>query len=224
LFSKGRRSNSSLIFTQTMESIKSLSDVPTLPVLYLAKRLSSPNLAYHGHNPSYNEKIALVRCDITTLKVDSIVNAANESLLGGGGVDGAIHRAAGPRLFRECEALNGCDTGSAKMTEGYRLPAKKVIHAVGPIYWKEKPTGRHEPLLRGCYRTSLQLAERAGLKSIAFSALSTGVYGYPSDLAAAHAISEVRNFFDEGHGQGIERVVFCNFMEKDERAYLDTLP
>lgn len=104
------------------------------------------------------------------------------------------------------------------------MPAKKVIHAVGPIYFREKPRGRHEILLRGCYRRSLELCEENGLKSVAFSALSTGVYGYPSEEAAMHAISEVRDFFDEGHGSGIERVVFCNFMEKDEKAYVRTLP
>lgn len=207
-----------------MDPIRSLSDIPTLPVLYLAKRIPAPETAYKEHNATYNDKIALIRYDITKLAVDSIVNAANESLLGGGGVDGAIHRAAGPKLYDECETLDGCETGSAKITRGYKLPAKKVIHAVGPIYFREKPRGRHEILLRGCYRRSLELCEENGLKSVAFSALSTGVYGYPSEEAAMHAISEVRDFFDEGHGSGIERVVFCNFMEKDEKAYVRTLP
>jgi O-acetyl-ADP-ribose deacetylase len=208
-----------------MDSIKTVADIPNLQVLYLAKRLKPPTTpALHPPNRSFNEKIAIIRYDITKLEVDGIVNAANESLLGGGGVDGAIHRAAGPRLFDECEGLGGCRTGHAKITDGYSLPAKKVIHAVGPIYWKEKPRGMHEELLRGCYRQSLVLAEQAGLSTIAFSALSTGVYGYPSEEAAEHAISEVRTFFDEGRGAGIERVVFCNFMEKDERAYIRTLP
>jgi O-acetyl-ADP-ribose deacetylase (regulator of RNase III) len=172
----------------------------------------------------YNAKIGLIRYDITKLEIDSIVNAANNSLLGGGGVDGAIHRAAGARLLDECEQLNGCDTGSAKITNAYRLPCRKVIHAVGPVYYREKRQNRHEVLLRGCYRRSLELAEENGLKSIAFSALSTGVYGYPSDEAAEAALSEVRNFFEEGKGQGIDRVVFCNFMPKDEDAYHEILP
>jgi O-acetyl-ADP-ribose deacetylase (regulator of RNase III) len=206
-----------------MDPIKPLADIPSLPVLYLAKRLHAPTTPAAPRrppNPIFNEKIAVIRYDITKLGVDAIVNAANESLLGGGGVDGAIHRAAGPRLLNECETLGG----DAKMTDAYRLPARKVIHAVGPVYWRERPRGRHEELLRGCYRRSLLLAEQEGLSSVAFSAISTGVYGYPSDEAAEHAISEVRAFFDEGRGTGIQKVVFCNFMEKDERAYMRTLP
>src|ERR1700749_1033317 len=117
-------------------------------------------------------RVSLLEGDITKVQVDAIVNAANESLLGGGGVDGAIHRAAGPRLLDEREALGGCRTGDAKMTGAYRLPAKKVIHAVGTVYWRERPRGRHEDLLRGCYRRSLVLAEQEGLSSVAFSAIS----------------------------------------------------
>jgi O-acetyl-ADP-ribose deacetylase (regulator of RNase III) len=206
----------------------SLSEIPTLSLLYKLNRIPAANddaetASEYPANASYNDKISVIRQDITTLEVDSIVNAANNSLLGGGGVDGAIHRAAGPGLYDECELLDGCETGSAKITEGYELPAKKVIHAVGPIYWKTKKEGKHTTLLSGCYRTSLELAEESGLKSIAFSALSTGVYGYPSGEASEVALETVRKFLDEGKGADMERIIFCNFMQKDEDAYFENI-
>jgi O-acetyl-ADP-ribose deacetylase (regulator of RNase III) len=144
-----------------------------------------------------------------------------------GGADAreqAIHRAAGPDLLRECRTLDGCDTGSAKITSAYDLPCKKVIHAVGPVYYTTKRQGLHETLLRGCYRRSLELAEENEMSSIAFSALSTGVYGYPSMEAAEAAISEVRNFLDAGLATSLQKIVFCNFLAKDEHAYHDLLP
>ncbi|KAK0658393.1 O-acetyl-ADP-ribose deacetylase MACROD1 [Lasiodiplodia hormozganensis] len=203
-----------------------LADIPTLAALYASKKLAAPlpAAAAAPPNASHNARIALIRTDITTLGVDAIVNAANESLLGGGGVDGAIHRAAGPELLDECAMLDGCDTGSAKITKGYRLPAKHVIHAVGPVYAREKMRGRHEHLLRGCYRRSLDLAKQNGCKSVAFSALSTGIYGYPSGEAAEAATSEVRAWLDEQEGDVLDMIVFCNFLEKDEDAYLRVLP
>jgi len=172
---------------------------------------------------SLNNRIGLIRGDITKLEVDAIVNAANNSLLGGGGVDGAIHKAAGRELLKECQALNGCKTGSAKITGAYELPCQKVIHAVGPVYdsWEKKGSAR---LLAGCYTKSLQLAVQNECKSIAFSALSTGIYGYPSHAAAPVAIEAVKNFLEGADGDKMERVIFCTFVEKDVQAYDEWLP
>ena len=152
--------------------------------------------------------LEIVVADITTLDVDAIVNAANRSLLGGGGVDGAIHRAAGPELLAECETLGGCDTGDAKITRGYRLKARHVIHAVGPVW--SGGGQNEEALLASCYRTALDLTTSNRLTSIAFPAISTGIYHFPADLAARIAVGTVTAEI-AAHPRGITRVIFCCF-------------
>lgn len=160
-------------------------------------------------------KINAVCCDITTLTTDAIVNAANTTLLGGGGVDGAIHRAAGPELLQECRQLNGCRTGDAKITKGYRLKARHVIHTVGPVW---HGGNSHEPmLLASCYRRSLELAVEHGLTSIAFPGISTGVYGYPQEAAAEIAINTVRAFINSN--SSLKEVIFCCFSESALHLY-----
>ncbi|KAF2859808.1 A1pp-domain-containing protein [Piedraia hortae CBS 480.64] len=208
-----------------MPSTIPLSSLPTLTQLYKAKTLaptSSGNLL-RGATSAFNDKISLYRGDITALETDAIVNAANEKLLGGGGVDGAIHAAAGPELVEECRALNGCNTGDAKITDAYKLPCKKVIHTVGPVYHYESNPAK---LLSSCYTKSLDLADQNGCKSIAFSAISTGVYGYPGTDAAEKATEAVRNWLerDEERAAHMEKIVFCLFREKDERCYHQIIP
>jgi len=160
----------------------------------------------------------IVVADITTLEVGAIVNAANRSLLGGGGVDGAIHRAAGPGLLAECETLGGCETGSAKITHGHRLKARHVIHAVGPV-WQGGSAGE-EALLAGCYRTALDLAAAHSLSSIAYPAISTGIYRFPADLAARIAIGTVASEI-AARPRSITRVVFCCFAPESAEHHKD---
>jgi O-acetyl-ADP-ribose deacetylase (regulator of RNase III) len=162
-------------------------------------------------------RLDVVVGDITTLAVDAIVNAANRSLLGGGGVDGAIHRAAGKGLREECEALGGCDTGQAKITKGYRLPAKHVIHAVGPVWRGGKAD--EEALLASCYRRALEIARDHGLASIAFPAISTGVYAFPADRAALIAVGTVVSEV-AADARSLERVVFCCFSEQSAQYHV----
>ncbi|KAI9830595.1 MAG: hypothetical protein M1826_004621 [Phylliscum demangeonii] len=232
-------------------SLISLGDIPTVTQLYRLGQLSAssaravtlpppgpsatatapaPAPASDPANAQLNDTISLLQADITTMAVGAIVNAANSALSGGGGVDGAIHAAAGPGLLRDCRALGRCAPGSAKITNAYgRLPCQKVIHAVGPVYALAEggPAGAAR-LLRGCYRRSLELAVEHGLSSVAFSSISTGVYGYPAAEAARIALAEVRRFLEQDlapeQRQGLRRVVFCTFSQRDTDVYRRWIP
>ena len=164
-------------------------------------------------------RIEIVEGDITRQKVDAIVNAANSSLLGGGGVDGAIHRAAGPQLLEECRTLGGCPTGEAKITKGYNLPAKWVIHTVGPVW--SGGGSNEDALLANCYRNSLRLAAEHGIKTVAFPSISTGAYRFPLDRATRIAIKEAMNFMERE--PAIEKVVFVCFGKHAHNIYKKTL-
>lgn len=164
-------------------------------------------------------RIEVTQGDITRLAVDAIVNAANSSLLGGGGVDGAIHRAAGPGLLEECRKLNGCPTGQAKITGGYHLPAKHVIHTVGPVWHGGRQN--EDELLADCYRNSLQLAVENSLKTVAFPAISTGVYSFPLERATRIAVREVQDFLRQN--DSVEKVLFVTFGDEANRTYQKVL-
>jgi O-acetyl-ADP-ribose deacetylase len=161
------------------------------------------------------KRVELIKGDITSLDVDAIVNAANNSLLGGGGVDGAIHDAAGPDLLAECEKLNGCETGQSKITNGYRLKAKHIIHTVGPV-WHGGYRDEHS-LLASCYQTSLSIAKEKKIRSIAFPGISTGVYGFPKDLAALIAVNETKRFLNKNSYP--EKVIFVTYGDDSYETY-----
>ncbi|EFX04767.1 lrp16 family protein [Grosmannia clavigera kw1407] len=206
-------------------SIKAAS-LPTLSSLYKTGQMAASatdSLAAYTASNLLNDKISLWKGDITKLEVDAIVNAANRGLMGGGGVDGAIHRAAGSSLLEECIKLRGCETGKAKITSAYRLPSKKVIHTVGPVYHDQSQRDSRA-LLSSCYRSSLELAVKEGCSSIAFCAISTGIYGYPSRDAATTATTTVREYLTGPNGHKIGRVVFVVFEVKDVHSYESCLP
>jgi O-acetyl-ADP-ribose deacetylase (regulator of RNase III) len=167
-----------------------------------------------------SERLELIKGDITTLKVDAIVNAANRTLLGGGGVDGAIHKAAGPLLLEECIKLNGCEVGNAKLTKGYKLKAKYIIHTVGPV-WHGGRNNESE-FLAECYRNSLKLAMENGIRTVAFPGISTGVYGFPKDQAAVIAVSETSKILK--NNKLPEKVIFVTFDEESFQIYKKLLP
>ncbi|KAK4053688.1 hypothetical protein OIV83_001344 [Microbotryomycetes sp. JL201] len=204
-----------------MPSILAPSELNTLADLYESGKLQQAPEKYYTPNEDHNGKVSLWQGDITKLAVDAILNAANKSLLGGGGVDGAIHRAAGPDLKKECQTLNGAETGQVKMTKGYNLPAKYVLHAVGPVY-SGKKAGENEKMLRSCYSGALELVREAGLRSVALCSISTGVYGYPKDEATPIALDEVRAFLDK-HGRDVDHVIFCVFSAEDVEIYEEHL-
>jgi len=208
--------NLTLLYKLGKLRVAPASEVEFPPTLLGPKSIPTPS-------KSLNDRVGVIRGDITTLAVEAIVNAANNSLLGGGGVDGAIHRAAGRKLYEECRALNGCHTGSAKVTGAYNLPCERVIHAVGPIYDADDHEGSEKDLV-GCYTKSLDLAVAHGCETVAFSAISTGIYGYPSRLAAPAALSAIRKFLEEDTENKIKKVVIVTFEKKDVDAYNDTLP
>ncbi|PTB67598.1 A1pp-domain-containing protein [Trichoderma citrinoviride] len=210
-------------------TVRTIADVPPIGDLYRAGRLplpsdSSSSSPFHKPSQDINRRVSLLRTDITALAVDAIVNAAKNSLRGGGGVDGAIHAAAGPGLVRECIARypDGCETGDAVITAGHGLPARNVIHTVGPVY---RGQAASEPLLRSCYQACLRVAVDNGCATVAFSGISTGVYGYPSDKAAHVACGVVRDFLERQDAEGkIQRVIFVTFLDKDVNAYNSILP
>ncbi|EPQ52877.1 A1pp-domain-containing protein [Gloeophyllum trabeum ATCC 11539] len=202
-----------------------LSQIKTVRDLFrtAALRPASAEKLRYPPKASLLDRVSLYQGDITQLEVDAIVNAANKSLLGGGGVDGAIHDAAGPELLEECRTLNGCETGDAKITKGYNLPSRHVIHTIGPVYSRSNLEKKAEQLA-SCYRTSLQLAADNALKHVAFPSISTGIYGYPITDATHIALTEVHKFLDSEHGEKLDRVIFVVWSNTDKDVYEELLP
>lgn len=199
-----------------------LTDLRTAAELYKTGVLQQVNDPLYPSTKSLHQ-ISLFQGDICELELDSIVNAAQKRLLGGGGVDGAIHIAAGPDLLKECRTLNGCSTGDAKITGGYNLPSRHVIHTVGPVY-RSGDVETKAKQLASCYKTSLNLAVENSLKHIAFPSISTGAYGYPIEDATHIALREVRHFCDSENGDKLDRIVFVVWSDKDKNVYEQLMP
>ncbi|TFK75142.1 A1pp-domain-containing protein [Pluteus cervinus] len=197
--------------------------IPTIAKLYGKEVLKRAETERYPFNKVLLERVSLFQGDITRLKLDCIVNAANKSLLGGGGVDGAIHSAAGPKLLEECRTLNGCMTGQSKITRGYNIPASHIIHTVGPVYSESAKEEKAE-LLASCYRTSLELAVENSLRHIAFPSVSTGIYGYPIADATDIALDEVRKFLETENGSKLERVILVVWSDRDKGVYQQMIP
>uniref|UniRef100_A0A6M2CTS3 Macro domain-containing protein n=2 Tax=Rhipicephalus microplus TaxID=6941 RepID=A0A6M2CTS3_RHIMP len=195
-----------------------IQDIDDWPTYSASKKISGKGSGKYKVRPDLNSKVSIFVGDITALEIDAIVNAANNRLLGGGGVDGAIHSAAGPKLKEECATLNGCPTGEAKITGGYKLPAKYVIHTVGPV-------GENEAKLHSCYLTCLETLKAHKLRSVAFPCISTGVYGYPNEKAAHVALSTAREWLEaDENAHKVDRIIFCLFLAVDVRLYEQLLP
>ncbi|KAH7884625.1 hypothetical protein F5I97DRAFT_1478914 [Phlebopus sp. FC_14] len=205
------------------QAMASLQEISTIGEHFRTTALHAADKVMYPPRPGILDKVSLFQGDITKLEVDAIVNAANSKLLGGGGVDGAIHRAAGRKLLAECRTLNGCSTGDAKITDGYDLPAKHVIHAVGPIY-SLSAVQLCASQLASCYRVSLQLAIANNCETIAFPSISTGIYGYPMRDATHVALNEVRRSLEKGDSEKIKRVVFVVFKDEDRSVYEELIP
>lgn len=217
-------------------AVLSLEDISPLSLLYklghltpasadhsIPSTISRPNPGPITPNKVLNDRVSVVRHDITKLALDAITNAANRSLLGGGGIDGAIHSAAGRGLLNECRTLGGCETGKAKITAAYDLPCRKVIHAVGPVYDDDDPE-ESERLLTSCYNEVLNLAVDNNCKTLALCGISTGIYGYPPQKAAPVAMSTVRKFLESDKGQELEAVVFVTWIKPDVDSHMEWLP
>jgi O-acetyl-ADP-ribose deacetylase (regulator of RNase III) len=199
-----------------------VNEMPNLTFIYRHKKIKVSEDAKIKNTPSQklNDKIRFVRGDITKLEVDAIVNAANEHLQGGGGIDFAIHKGAGPGLRKEESKLGGCETGNAKITGGHNLPAKHIIHAVGPdMRALQGDYDKGDTYLEGCYRRSLEVAVENQLKNIVFNCISTGIYAFDNDRASVIALQSTRDFLESADGDKIDDVVFCLFTETDVKAY-----
>ncbi|XP_069824354.1 ADP-ribose glycohydrolase MACROD1 isoform X2 [Dendropsophus ebraccatus] len=206
----------------SMKDYIKLKDIPAWKDTAKKSHAKQPEEVKFPKSKDLNEKISIIRGDITKLEVDAIVNAANSTLLGGGGVDGCIHQAAGPLLKLECSTLEGCETGQAKITCGYLLPAKYVIHTVGPVA-QGNPSPSQKEELMNCYKNSMYLASESKLRTVAFPCISTGVFGYPAVEAAEVALGTIRSYLEEKKDK-FDRVIICVFLEKDEEIYLKKLP